>query len=104
MCPYHVASASEGGMGYTAASLGNFKTACFTDWVGNGFQSTKSPIFQQLFENFKAQLYGIFFGFALLFGQNSLIVRNALFAHACCCWREASTQCDVISVVTGVHG
>jgi hypothetical protein len=56
ICPYHVASTSEGGMGYTAASLGNFKTACFTDWVGNGFQSTKSPIFQQLFESFKTQL------------------------------------------------
>lgn len=56
MCPYHVASDSEGGMGYTAASLGDFSTACFTDWVGNGFQSTKSPIFQQLFAGFKTQL------------------------------------------------
>ena len=56
MCPYHVAADSEGGMGYTAASLGDFSTACFTDWVGNGFQSTKSPIFQQLFAGFKTQL------------------------------------------------
>lgn len=55
MCPVNVAKVSEGGMGYSAASAANMRTACFTDWVGNGF-SAASPLYQNLFQNFQQQL------------------------------------------------
>eukprot|EP00041_Stephanoeca_diplocostata_P001220 m.19200 g.19200 ORF g.19200 m.19200 type:complete len:301 (-) comp11731_c0_seq1:99-1001(-) len=55
MVPYHVASMSEGGFGYTAHSASNAKTVCFTDWIGHGMQ-IESPIFQSIFAQFMSEL------------------------------------------------
>lgn len=55
MVPYHVATMSEGGFGYTAHSASNATTVCFTDWIGHGMQ-VESPVFQSIFTQFMTEL------------------------------------------------